>query len=282
MKKVSVSILASKNLTKDIKRIDLSKADYIHIDVADDKFVKNKFNPYKLLYKMQQETNKRLDVHLMEKKPKKNIHRYAALNSEYITIHVEIEKVEKYIEMIKQYGIKVGLAINPNTDEEMLEPYLNDIDLIIVMGVYPGLGGQTFLEDTDKKVLKIKNMIVKSKRDIKITVDGGVNEETSKRLDFADILVSGSYVLSAENIDERIELLKNNADKLKTTKRTERRQMKEENEEKKKEEIVEAEEITKKIEVKKRTKEVDKEVKEVDKEVKEETPKRTRRSKVEK
>ena len=265
MKKVSVSILASKNLTRDIKRINASKADYIHIDVADGKFVRNKFNPFKLLYKNASEYNKRLDVHLMEKKPKKNINRYALLNTEYITIHVEIEKVEKYISMIKQYGIKVGLAINPDTDEEMLTPYLNDIDLVIVMGVYPGLGGQSYLEDTDKKVLKIKNMIVKSKRDIKITVDGGVNEETSKRLDFADILVSGSYVLNGEIVDERIDILKNNADKLKTTKRTVRREMKEENEEKKR-----------KIKEKK--------VEEVKEEEEEEEvkPKRTRRTKVDK
>jgi len=233
MKKISVSILSSNNLVKDIQKINLSKADYIHIDVGDGRFVKNKFNPYKLFNKLSQETIKRLDVHLMENKPKKNIHRYASLNTEYITIHVEIEKKEKYIAMIKEYGIKVGLAINPDTDVEALQPYLNDIDLIIVMGVYPGYGGQTFLEDTDKKILKIKNMIVKSKRDIKITVDGGVNDETSKRLDFADILVSGSYVLKGENIDERIELLRTNADKLKTTKRTARRKMKEENIEKK-------------------------------------------------
>ena len=239
MKKISVSILASKNVVRDIKRIDLSKADYIHVDVADGKFVKNKFQPFKIFNKLVGETHKRLDVHLMEKKPKKNINKYAMLNTEYITIHVEIEKLEKYIAMIKEYGIKVGLAINPNTDESMLEPY------------FPGLGGQTFLEDTDKKVLKIKNMIVKSKRDIKITVDGGVNDETAKRLDFADILVSGSYVLGAEDIDERIETLRKNADKLKTTKRTERREMKEANEEKKLKRTKPTEDIEKTIEVKK-------------------------------
>ena len=239
MKKVSVSILSSKNLVNDIKRINLSKADYVHIDIGDGKFVKNKFNPFKLLYKLYPEMFKRLDVHLMVNKPKKYINKYAMLNTEYITIHVEIDKVEKYIEQIKKYGIKVGLAINPDTDEKLLEPYLNDIDLILVMGVYPGYGGQSFLEDTPKKVLKIKNMIVKSKNDIKITVDGGVNDETSKRLDFADILVSGSYVLATENIDERIELLKSNADKLKTNKRTVRRTMKEEKEEKKKSKVKE-------------------------------------------
>ena len=233
MKKVSVSILSSKNLANDIKRINISKADYIHIDIGDGKFVRNKFNPYKLLYRLYPEMIKRLDVHLMENKPKRDINRYASFNTEYITIHVEIDKVDKYIAQIKKYGIKVGLAINPDTDERMLEPYLQDIDLILVMSVYPGYGGQAFLEDTPKKVLKIKNMVVKSKRDIKITVDGGVNDETSKSLDFADILVSGSYVLGTDNIDERIELLKNNADKLKTTKRTVRRKMKEENEEKK-------------------------------------------------
>ena len=234
MKKVSVSILSSKNVAKDVMKLNASKADYIHIDVCDGHFVKNRFNPFKTLYKLYPETTKRLDVHLMDRKPKKNINKYALLNTEYITVHVEIEKLEKYLDMIDQYGIKAGLAINPDTPIEALEPYLDRISVIIVMSVYPGLGGQTFIEDTIKRILKIKNMIVKAKADVKITVDGGVNDEVAKNLDFADIIVSGSYVVKSDNFDERIELLRNNADKLKTKKRTVRRKIKEENIEKKK------------------------------------------------
>lgn len=234
MKKISVSILSSKNVAKDIMKLNASSADYIHIDVCDGHFVKNRFNPFKTLYKLYPETTKRLDVHLMDRKPKKNINKYALLNTEYITVHVEIDKLEKYLDMIDQYGIKAGLAINPDTPVEALEPYLNRISVIIVMSVYPGLGGQTFIEDTVKKVLKIKNMIVKAKADIKITVDGGINDEVAKSLDFADIIVSGSYVVKSDNFNEKIELLRSNADKLKTKKRTVRRKIKEENIEKKK------------------------------------------------
>jgi len=231
MKKISVSILSSKNLQKDIMRINNSTADYVHIDVCDGKFVKNKFNPYKLLNKMYPSMNTRLDVHLMEKKPKKDINRYASLNTEYITVHLEIDRPDKYLKQIKEYGIKCGLAINPDTDESAIVPYLHDIDLILIMSVYPGYGGQEFLEDTTKKILKIKKLIVKEKVDVKITVDGGINEEVAKKLDFADIIVSGSYVTKSEGLElnDRVETLRKNADKLQTKKRTERRKIKEEN-----------------------------------------------------
>ena len=150
----------------------------------------------------------------MELKPKKNIHKYATLNTEYITIHVELGDVSSYIDQIKKYGIKVGLAINPDTDISTLKPYLDRIDLILIMSVYPGYGGQKFIPETTKRILKIKKMIVSEKRNIKITIDGGVNDETSKELDFADILVSGSYALAGD-VTERVEILRNNADKLK-------------------------------------------------------------------
>ena len=214
MKKISVSTLSSNNVEKDLNRINFSNADYIHVDVADGKFVNNKNNPFKLLKKMSSNLKKRLDVHLMDYRPRKNINRYAALNAEYITFHVEVGDTNKYIKQIKDYGIKCGLAINPDTDITLLEPFIDKIDLILIMGVYPGFGGQEFIKETTKRILKIKKMIVKSKRNIKITVDGGVNDVTSTGLDFADILVSGSYVLSGEDIDERIEILRNNSDKL--------------------------------------------------------------------
>ncbi len=215
MKKISISTLSSNNVEKDLNRINFSNADYIHVDVADGKFVNNKSNPFRMLKKMSSNLKKRLDVHLMDYRPKKNINRYASLNAEYITVHVEVGDTNKYLKQIKDYGIKCGLAINPDTDVTLLEPFMDKIDLILVMGVYPGFGGQEFIKETTKKIIKIKKMIVKSKRNIKITVDGGVNDVTSNGLDFADILVSGSYVLEGDNIDERIEILKNNADKLK-------------------------------------------------------------------
>ena len=233
MKKISVSILSSKNVHKDIVKVNSSTADYLHIDVCDGKFVKNKFNPFKLLYKLYPSMNTRLDVHLMVKKPKKFINKYALLNTEYITVHLEIERSDKYIKMIKDYGIKVGLAINPDTDESAIVPYLHDVDMITLMSVYPGKGGQEFIDDTIKKIIKVKKLIVKEKVDVKIEVDGGVNDEVAKRLDFADVIVSGSFVTKSEDFTQSVETLRKNADKLKTTKRTERRKIKEENAEKK-------------------------------------------------
>ena len=204
MKKISVSFLSSKDQQKDIKILDRTSTDYIHVDVMDGKFVKRKQKPFKMLYKLGNLVSKRLDVHLMEKNPLKNINYFASLNTEYITVHVELPKVEKYLDLIREYGIKAGLAINPDTDVSALLPYLHKIDLIIVMGVVPGLGGQEFIPDTIKKILRIKKMIVSKKLKIKISVDGGVNAEVAKKLDFVDIVVTGVYVTNSDNFEKAI------------------------------------------------------------------------------
>lgn len=211
MKKVSVSFLSSKNESKDILKINNTSADYIHVDVMDGRFVKKKHKPYKMIYKMNSSITKRLDVHLMVKKPLKYINYFAALNTEFITIHVELDKVDKYLDLINQYGISAGLAINPDTDESMLLPYLNKIDLVLIMGVQPGKGGQEFIEDTVKKIIRIKNIILKKKKKVYISVDGGVTGEVAKRLDFADIIVSGSYVTSSEDFESAIQTVRLNA-----------------------------------------------------------------------
>ena len=138
----------------------------------------------------------------------KNINYYASLNTEYITIHCELDKVDKYINLIKEYGIKCGLAINPDTDITSLLPYLSKIDLILVMSVEPGYGGQEFIVDTYDKIKRIKKVIDSKKLDIKISVDGGINAEVSKKLIGADIIVGGSYVTSSIDFDESINNLK--------------------------------------------------------------------------
>lgn len=211
-KKVSVSVLSSKNLESDLIKLNsLPSVDYIHIDVMDGKFVRNKNNPFKTLYKMSNVLTKRLDVHLMVKNPLKDINYYAALNTEYITVHSELEKVDKYLDLIKEYGIKCGLAVNPETDISLIMPYLSKVDLILIMSVHPGKGGQEFIDDTTKKILKLKKILVSKRLNVKIEVDGGVNDKTISRAYFSDILVSGSYVLSGETIEginDKVNLLK--------------------------------------------------------------------------
>ena len=220
-KKISVSFLSSKDEQKDILKINRTSADYIHVDVMDGRFVKKKHKPYKMLYKMSNAVTKRLDVHLMEKNPLKNINYFAALNTEYITVHVELEKVDKYLDLIKEYGIKCGLAINPDTDVSILLPYLSKIDMVLIMSVFPGKGGQEFIDDTIKKILKVKKMIVSKKVKVKISVDGGVNDEVAKRLDFVDIIVSGIYITNSDNFEEKINILRENASKKKIEKKKE-------------------------------------------------------------
>ena len=212
-KRISVSFLSSKDEQKDILKINRTSADLLHVDVMDGKFVKKKHKPYKMLYKMNNMITKRLDVHLMEKNPLKNINYFASLNTEYITVHVELDKVDKYLDLIREYGIKCGLAINPDTDVSILLPYISKIDLIMIMSVYPGKGGQEFIDDTYKKILRVKKMIVSKKAKVKISVDGGVTDEIAKKLDFADIIVTGSYVTNSDNFEVAVSTIRNNADK---------------------------------------------------------------------
>lgn len=207
-RKVSVSFLSSKNKEEDLIKLGATDTDYIHVDVMDGKFVKNKNLPFKLLDRLSYTLLKRLDVHLMVNKPNKFIEEYATLNSEYITIHVELPKevIDSSIELIKSYGIKCGLAIKPNTDINLLKDYLDRIDLILVMSVEPGSGGQEFISETPDRIAKIKELIGKKK--IAINVDGGINDKTVKYLDKANIVVSGSYVVNSDSFVDAIKSLR--------------------------------------------------------------------------
>ena len=206
MKKVSASFLSSNSVEKDISTLNETSIDLIHVDIMDGKFVPNKTIPFRMMKNIYKFTSKRLDVHLMVKKPHKYIKKYATLNTEYITIHVEIEEdISNLLNLISKYGIKKGLAINPDTPIEKLIPYLDQIDLILVMSVYPGRGGQTFIEETKAKLMAIKKIIKERNLDILLSVDGGINAETAKKVRrYVDILVSGSYITNSENFEESI------------------------------------------------------------------------------
>lgn len=205
--KVSASFLSSWDKSQDLRKLNLTDVDYIHVDYMDGKFVKNKSLPFRQLKKVYKYTAKRLDVHLMAEKPERLIPKFATLNTEFITIHLEIDRdIKKIIELIHNYGIKAGLSVKPETPLEKLEPYLDDIDMILVMSVNPGKGGQTFIDDTKMRIIKLRNMLeIKEKNDILISVDGGINEETRKYVNDADIVVCGNYITSSDNFQDRID-----------------------------------------------------------------------------
>lgn len=208
--KVSASFLSCKKIIPAIEKLSLTDVDYIHVDFIDGKFVVGKKIPFHKLKKISKVSSKRLDVHLMTNKLKRYIKKFATLNCEYITFHVEVEKdIEKYIDLIHSYGIKCGLAINPNTDIEILGPYLNMIDMVLVMSVVPGYGGQPFIPETVEKVKKLKDVITKDKLKIVINIDGGINNETVKEIQpFVDMVVSGSYITNSNDYQEKINSLR--------------------------------------------------------------------------
>ena len=207
--KVSASFLSCKNPAVDLKKLNETDVDFIHVDVMDGKFVKKKTMPFREMRNIYKYTDKRLDVHLMVKNPDKYIPLYAELNTEYITIHVEIgQDIDKMIKLIKKYGIKAGLAINPNTPVSDLVPYLPIIDLILVMSVEPGLGGQEFISSTKEKLKEVRTLLKEYKKSAVINVDGGVNDNTVSKCRDADIVTSGSYIVLSDNFQESIDKLR--------------------------------------------------------------------------
>ncbi|MBQ6539120.1 MAG: ribulose-phosphate 3-epimerase [Bacilli bacterium] len=208
--KVSVSFLTSDNAPRDLKLLNETDCDYIHVDVMDGKFVKNKTMPFSEMKNIYKYTDKRLDVHLMCADPEKYIHKYASLNTEYITIHVEInEDINKLIKLIKSYSIKVGLSIKPNTNIRDIIPYLPYIDLILVMSVEPGEGGQTFITSSEEKVKEIRKLFEEyNLNDIVINIDGGVNDDTIKYCRDCDMVTAGSYILEGDNYQKNIDSLR--------------------------------------------------------------------------
>lgn len=207
--KVSASFLSSKNIPEDLRKLNETDVDYIHVDIMDGKFVKNKTMPFSEMKNIYKYTSKRLDVHLMVENPEKYIPLYAELNTEFITIHVELDTdIEKNLELIKEYSIKCGLAINPETKVRELIPYLPYLDLILVMSVNPGAGGQEFIEETEAKVREVRALLNSYNVKALISVDGGITDKTKEMCSYADMLAAGSFIINSDNFQEKIASLR--------------------------------------------------------------------------
>ncbi len=214
MSDIAISILNCdfNNIKFELNRINNSSIEYVHIDIMDGYFVKKNTENLFDMKTICKYTNKKIDVHFMVKKPKMFITNFLKYNPDIISFHIESEEnISKNIELIKSHGIKCGIAINPETDIHTLNNYIKNIDVILIMSVVPGKGGQKFLNSTFNKIELIKEKLLKINPKIKLEIDGGVNNLNSKSLNKlgADILVSGSYLINHKNIKKAsVSLLK--------------------------------------------------------------------------
>jgi ribulose-phosphate 3-epimerase len=209
MKKISASFLSSKNIPNDLIKLNATDADFIHIDVMDGKFVKNKTMPFSEMKNIYKYTNKRLEVHLMVDNPSKYIPMYAELNTECIMFHIESsEDIIKNLDLIRSFSIKCGLAISPDTKISTLVPYLPFLDQILVMSVVPGEGGQKFIPGSEDRIKEIRELINSYKLDILINVDGGICDSVLDKVSDADILTAGNYIINSSDYQEKITSLR--------------------------------------------------------------------------
>ena len=210
---IAPSILAADfaNLQRDIEMINSSEADWFHIDIMDGVFVPNISFGMPVLEAITKHAKKTIDVHLMIVDPDRYIKTFAALGSNILTVHYEASThLHRTLQAIKAEGMKAGVALNPHTNIALLEDIIIDIDLVCLMSVNPGFGGQSFIENTYAKVEKLKDLIIKKNATTLIEVDGGVTDKNAKLLvqSGADVLIAGNFVFKSENPIETIADLK--------------------------------------------------------------------------
>ena len=210
---IAPSVLAADfaNLQRDIEMINNSEADWFHIDIMDGVFVPNISFGMPVLDAITKHAKKTIDVHLMIIDPDRYIKTFADLGATILSVHYEAcPHLHRTLQAIKAEGMKAGVAINPHTNIDLLEDVINDIDLVCVMSVNPGFGGQSFIENTYAKVEKLKSLITRKGAHTLIEIDGGVTDKNAKQLveAGADVLVAGNYVFKALNPTETIADLK--------------------------------------------------------------------------
>ena len=199
---IAPSVLAADfaNLQRDIEMINSSEADWFHIDIMDGVFVPNISFGMPVLEAITKHAKKTIDVHLMIVDPDRYITTFKKLGANVLTVHLEAcTHLHRTLQAIKAEGMKAGVALNPHTNVDLLEDVINDIDLVCIMSVNPGFGGQSFIENTYDKIRKLKTLINKKGASTLIEIDGGVTNKNAAQLveAGADVLVAGSYVFGA-------------------------------------------------------------------------------------
>lgn len=211
---IAPSVLASDfaNLQFEVEMLNKSQADWLHIDIMDGRFVPNISFGFPVMESIKKHAQKPMDVHLMIVEPELYIERFREAGAEVISVHIEAcNHLHRTIQQIKATGAKAGVAVNPHTPVRLLEDIIADLDLVCLMSVNPGFGGQKFIENTYRKTEALKNLIIQHDSQALIEIDGGVNQQNAPKLveSGADVLVAGSFVFSAADPISTIEDLKN-------------------------------------------------------------------------
>ncbi len=211
---VAPSLLAANflNLQKEVEMVNNSLADWFHVDVMDGHFVPNISFGFSIIKQIKSIAQKPLDVHLMIENVDNYISEFKKAGADHLTVHYEnCTHLHRTVQTIKEHQMKPGVVINPHTPVELLGDIVSDVDIVLLMSVNPGFGGQQFIENTYQRVQRLKNLLVQKNSNALIQVDGGVDTQNASRLveSGVDILVAGSTVFKAHNPSETIEKLKN-------------------------------------------------------------------------